>query len=64
VSATITGPDLAVADGLATGLAVGGDGALAAIEALDGYEGWFIRPDGSDAATTGFEFAAPTARVA
>jgi thiamine biosynthesis lipoprotein len=64
VSATVTGPDLAVADGLATGLAAGGDEALAAIEALDGYEGWLIRPDGSDAATTGFRFAAPTSLAA
>jgi thiamine biosynthesis lipoprotein len=64
VSATVTGPDLAVADGLATGLAAGGDEALAAVEALDGYEGWLIRPDGSGAATTGFAFAAPTPQAA
>jgi thiamine biosynthesis lipoprotein len=64
VSATVTGPDLAVADALATGLAAGGDEALGAIEALDGYEGWIIRPDGSDAATPGFAFAAPSRQVA
>jgi thiamine biosynthesis lipoprotein len=64
VSATVTGPDLAVVDALATGLAAGGDEALAAIERLDGYEGWIIRPDGSDAGTAGFELAAPTRQVA
>jgi thiamine biosynthesis lipoprotein len=57
ISATVTGPDLAVADGLATGLAVGGEAALAAIDALPGYQGWLIRPDGTDASTAGWQFA-------
>jgi thiamine biosynthesis lipoprotein len=57
VAATVTGPSLPLADALATAVAVGGDAALTAIERLDGYEGWLIRPDGSDAATAGWRFA-------
>jgi thiamine biosynthesis lipoprotein len=57
VSATVVGPDPALADALATGLAVGGDDALGAIDRLEGYEGWLIRPDGSDAATAGWQLA-------
>jgi thiamine biosynthesis lipoprotein len=57
ISASVTGPDLALADALATALAVGGDEALPAIERLDSYEGWFLRPDGSAAATTRWQFA-------
>ncbi len=64
VSATVTGPDLAIADALATGIAVGGDEALAALEHLAGYEGWLIRPDGSDTATAGWRFAAAPAAAA
>jgi FAD:protein FMN transferase len=50
-SATVTGPRLALADALATAVAVGGDEALAAVAALDGYDGYLIRPDGSEADT-------------
>lgn len=64
LSATVTGPDLAVADGLATALAVGGDAALAVIDGLAGYEGWIIRPDGTDAATPGWRFASATGAAA
>ena len=55
-SATVTGPDLAMADALATALAVGGDDALTVIGALDGYAGYLIRADGSEADTGGIEF--------
>lgn len=55
-SATVTGPSLAMADALATALAVGGDDALAAIGEVDGYEGYLIRADGSEADTGGMEF--------
>jgi FAD:protein FMN transferase len=55
-SATVTGPDLAMADALATAVAVGGDDALAAVGALDGYAGYLIREDGSEADTGGIEF--------
>lgn len=56
-SATVCGPSLAIADALATALAVGGDEALCAIEQLDAYEGYLIRPDGSEASSAGMAFA-------
>jgi FAD:protein FMN transferase len=55
-SATVTGPSLAVADALATALAVGGDEALAAIGDIQGYAGYLIRPDGTEACTRGIDF--------
>jgi thiamine biosynthesis lipoprotein len=55
-SATVTGPSLALADALATAVAVGGDPALGAVAALDGYEGYLIRPDGTGASTGGMVF--------
>jgi thiamine biosynthesis lipoprotein len=55
-SATVTGPRLALADALATAVAVGGDEALAAVARLAGYEGYLIRPDGSETATGGIAF--------
>ena len=57
-SATVTGPSLALADALATALAVGGDEALEAVAALESYDGYLIRPDGSEASTSGMAFAA------
>jgi FAD:protein FMN transferase len=56
-SATVTGPSLAQADALATGLAVGGDAALEVITGLAGYQAYLIRPDGTEACTPGMEFA-------
>jgi thiamine biosynthesis lipoprotein len=56
-SATVTGPSLAMADALATALAVGGDAALAAIEGLPGYAGYLIRPDGTETWTRGLQLA-------
>ncbi|HEX4865067.1 MAG TPA: FAD:protein FMN transferase, partial [Acidimicrobiales bacterium] len=41
-SATVTGPDLDLADALATGLAVAGESLLDVIEKLPGYEGYLI----------------------
>jgi len=55
-SATVLGPSLALADALATAVAVGGDEALDAVAALDGYEGYLIRADGSEADTNGIDF--------
>ena len=55
-SATVTGPSLALADALATGVAVGGDEALAAVARLPGYAGYLIRPDGSETDTGGIDF--------
>jgi thiamine biosynthesis lipoprotein len=57
-SATVTGPRLAMADALATGLAVGGDEALATIARLPGYAGYLIRADGTETWTSGIPFAA------
>ena len=56
-SATVTGPSLALADALATGMAVGGDEALALVAGLPGYAGYLIRPDGSEADTGDIAFA-------
>lgn len=55
-SATVTGPSLAMADALATALAVGGDQALAIVEAAEGYAAYLIRPDGSETSTAGITF--------
>ncbi len=55
-SATVTGPSLAFADALATALAVGGDEVLGIVGGLDGYAGYLIRPDGSEADTGGITF--------
>jgi thiamine biosynthesis lipoprotein len=55
-SATVTGPSLALADALATALAVGGDEVLARIDGIDGYEGYLIRPDASEASTGAMAF--------
>lgn len=56
-SATVTGPRLALADALATAVAVGGDEALAAVGAVEDYAAYLIRPDGSEADTGGMSFA-------
>jgi thiamine biosynthesis lipoprotein len=55
-SATVTGPRLAMADALATAVAVGGDEALAVVGGIGGYAAYLIRPDGSERATAGFTF--------
>jgi FAD:protein FMN transferase len=55
-SATVTGPSLTLADALATGVAVGGDEALAAVSRLAGYAAYLIRPDGTET-DTGIQFA-------
>ncbi len=55
-SATVTGPKLALADALATAVAVGGDEALAAVTGIEGYEGYLIRPDGSETDSGGMTF--------
>jgi FAD:protein FMN transferase len=58
-SATVTGPSLAQADALATALAVGGDRVLELIAGLAHYEGYLIRPDGSESWTPGMAFTEP-----
>ncbi len=52
-SASITGPDLAIADALATALAVAGGEGLEVIDALAGYEALAIGDDGRLFATPG-----------
>ena len=56
-SASVTGPDLGLADALATALAVAGAPGLDLIEALDGYEALIITLDGSRRWTEHFPFA-------
>jgi thiamine biosynthesis lipoprotein len=56
-SASVTGPDLGLADALATGLAVAGPGGLAFVEAIAGYAGLTIGFDGTRQSTPGFPFS-------
>jgi thiamine biosynthesis lipoprotein len=55
-SASVTGPDLGLADALATGLAVAGPGGLAFVEAIAGYAAFTIGFDGTRQSTPGFPF--------
>jgi thiamine biosynthesis lipoprotein len=57
VSASVVGPSLAVADGLATALCVGGDDVLDRLAEIPGYEGYLVRTDGTEAWTQGMPFA-------
>lgn len=56
-SASVTGPDLGLADALATALAVAGSDGLSFVAAIDGYAGLTIGFDGSRRATRAFPFA-------
>ena len=56
-SASVTGPDLGLADALATGLAVAGPEGLAFVEAIAGFAGLTIGFDGSRQSTPGFPLA-------
>jgi FAD:protein FMN transferase len=56
-SASVTGPDLGLADALATALAVAGSDGLSFVAAVDGYAGLTIGFDGSRRATRAFPFA-------
>jgi thiamine biosynthesis lipoprotein len=56
-SASVTGPDLGLADALATALVVAGEEGLEFIEPIDGYEGFVIGRDGSWNWTRHFPFA-------
>jgi thiamine biosynthesis lipoprotein len=56
-SASVTGPDLGLADALATAVAVAGEPGLALIDRLDGYEALVINPDGSKRRTNRFPLA-------
>jgi FAD:protein FMN transferase len=54
-SATVTGPDLALADAFATGLLAAGESGLDWIGAVGGYEGLVVRTDGSMVGTSGIK---------
>jgi thiamine biosynthesis lipoprotein len=56
-SASVTGPDLAIADGLATAVAIAGIDGLEIIESLPEYEALIISKDGSHRWTPGFPFS-------
>jgi FAD:protein FMN transferase len=51
LSATVIGPELALADALATGLFAAGERGLSAIAALEGYDALILKRDGSMHAT-------------
>jgi thiamine biosynthesis lipoprotein len=56
-SATVTGPDLGLADALATALAVAGPSGLEFVSAIRGYEGLIIETSDTFHATDGFPMA-------
>jgi len=58
-SASVTGPDLGLADALATAVAVAGEAGLAFIEPVDGYEALIIGFDGGRRWTQRFPLAPP-----
>jgi thiamine biosynthesis lipoprotein len=51
LSASVSGPDLALADALATGLLAGGEPALDAVASVEGYDTLVVRDDGTLLAT-------------
>jgi thiamine biosynthesis lipoprotein len=56
-SATVTGPDLGLADALATGVAAAGEPSFDWFDDLDGYEALIVRHDGSVRRTPDFPLA-------
>jgi len=58
VSATVVGPDLALADALATGLVAAGADGLENVAGLSGYSAMIVASDGASLATDGFPAAA------
>jgi thiamine biosynthesis lipoprotein len=59
-SASVCGPDLGLADALATAVAVAGEAGLTFIERLEGYESLVIRFDGTMRWTEQFPIASPS----
>jgi thiamine biosynthesis lipoprotein len=57
-SASVTGPDLGLADALATAVAVAGEPGLDLIDTIEGYEALIIGPDSSRRWTSRFPIAA------
>lgn len=62
-SASVIGPDLGLADALATAVAIAGEAGLALIEPLAGYEALIIGLDGRRQSTSRFPFAPTTPRT-
>lgn len=62
-SASVTGPDLGLADALATALAVAGEGGLSQIETIDGFEAMTVAFDGTVRQTPGFPMTAMVERT-
>jgi thiamine biosynthesis lipoprotein len=58
-SASVSGPDLGLADALATALAVAGEPVMDVIDALNGYEAFVVSLAGTWRWTDGFPFASP-----
>jgi thiamine biosynthesis lipoprotein len=58
LSATVTGPDLGLADALATGLLAAGADGIEGLEALGGYEALVVDPSGRRHLTRAFPLAA------
>ncbi|MFI5036650.1 MAG: FAD:protein FMN transferase [Acidimicrobiales bacterium] len=56
-SASVVGPDLGLADALATALSVGGDAVLERVAAIEGYEAFTIGHLGQRRSTSHFPFA-------
>ncbi len=56
-SATVSGPELWLADAAATALAVAGDDGFAFVDALDGYEALTVGYDGALRSSAGFALA-------
>lgn len=52
--ATVTGPDLGLADAMATALVAGGEQALVHLERVEGYEALLISHEGARVRTAGF----------
>jgi thiamine biosynthesis lipoprotein len=63
LSATVTGPDLTLADALATGLFAAGAAGLPFIDALPGYDALVVGPGGDARMTDEFPLRAPLADV-
>jgi thiamine biosynthesis lipoprotein len=55
LSATVTGPELALVDALATGLLAAGEPGLRLIASLDAFEALVLQDDGTVLATPGFD---------
>ena len=58
-SASVTGPDLAIADAFATALAVAGEIGLDFVRDAVGYDAYLILPDGTEMSTNGITFTVP-----